>query len=136
MKQTIEELLQAPYWVIDILPRQVPKDSPGQYFAVERYYLSDPQLAEIKQKHIHVILKLNCYRDLSLDDAPAINPPPERIAEEMRRRYLCIMVDDAMIVSEPDDVTMTVFNPNRELLELIEALASGEGLYVWQPPQQ
>ena len=33
MKKTIEELLQSPYWIIDILPSQVPKDSPGQYFA-------------------------------------------------------------------------------------------------------
>ena len=35
MKKTVDELLQCPYWVIDILPSQVPKDSPGQYFAVE-----------------------------------------------------------------------------------------------------
>ena len=32
-----EELLQSPYWIIDILPSQVPKDSPGQYFTIEEY---------------------------------------------------------------------------------------------------
>ena len=37
MHKTIDELLQLPYWNIDILPEQVPKDSPGQYFAVEKY---------------------------------------------------------------------------------------------------
>ena len=42
----IEELLQTPYWIIDILPMQVPKDSAGQYFAVEDYYLKE-KLAEI-----------------------------------------------------------------------------------------
>lgn len=36
---TIEELLEKPYWIIDILPKQVPKDSPGQYFAVEDFFL-------------------------------------------------------------------------------------------------
>lgn len=133
---TIDELLQTPYWVIDILPKQVPASSPGQYFAVERYFLKGQRLADIKQRHINMVLKLNCYKDLSIDEEPEANPSPERIAEEMLQRYLCLMVDDAMIVSEPDDVTMTVFNPNRELLELIEALASGEGLYVWQPPQR
>lgn len=28
----IEALLNTTYWIIDILPFQVPKDSPGQYF--------------------------------------------------------------------------------------------------------
>ena len=37
MHKTIDELLQLPCWNIDILPEQVPKDSPGQYFAVEKY---------------------------------------------------------------------------------------------------
>ena len=67
-KMSIDELLQKPYWIIDILPMQVPKDSPGQYFAVEKYFLEEERLSEIKQKHIHVILKLNCYRDLSIDE--------------------------------------------------------------------
>ena len=38
-----------------------------------------------------------------------------------------------MILSEPDDTHMTVFNPDPELLALIKELAAGEGLYVWQP---
>ena len=135
MKKTIEELLQTPYWIIDILPKQVPSHGPGQYFAVEEYLLQEPQLAAIKQRHINVVLKLNCYRSLSLDEEAEANPSPARIAEEMRRRHLCLMVDGAMIMSEPDDATMTLYNPDQVLLELIQALAASEGLYVWQPPQ-
>ena len=133
MKKTIDELLQSPYWIIDILPKQVPKDSPGQYFAVEDYYLKDDQLSEIKRKHINVILKLNCYRDISIDEGPEINPSPERIAKEMRRRYLYLMTGESMILSEPDDTHMTVFNPDPQLLGLIRVIASGEGLFVWKP---
>ena len=33
------ELLEGPYWIVDILPEQVPADAAGQYFAVERYFL-------------------------------------------------------------------------------------------------
>ena len=132
MKKTIEELLQTPRWIIDIFPEQVPKDSPGQFFAVEKYFLEEHRMAEIKQKHINVILKLNCYRDISLDEETALNPPPERIAGEMRKRYLCVMVDEAMIISEPDDTHMTVFNPDEKLLELIKAISCGEGLYIWK----
>lgn len=133
MGKTIDELLQAPYWIIDILPQQVPADSPGQYFAIEDYYLEEERLAAIKQKHIDVILKLNCYRDISIDEEAELNPTPARIAEEMRRRYLYVMVNDAMILSEPDDTHLTVFNPDEKLLELLTALAVGEGLYVWKP---
>ena len=135
MKKTIEELLESPYWVIDILPKQVPKDSPGQYFAVEEYFLQEEQIAEIKQKHINFVLKLNCYRDISIDEESEINPAPERIVQEMRSRYVYLMAGDAMILSEPDDLHMTVFDPDPGLLELMQLLAPGEGLYVWQPPQ-
>ncbi len=61
MKKTVEELLQCPYWIIDILPLQVPEDSPGQYFAVEKYFL-----------------QANCYRRgplcLEAQLVPAFNP--------------------------------------------------------------
>lgn len=131
MKRTIDELLQAPYWIVDILPEQVPKDSPGQYFAVEDYYLTEPRRSAIKQKHINVVLKLNCYRSIWLDEE--VDPPPERIADEMLRRHLCIMVDDSMIVSEPDCTYMTVYAPDEKLLELIRVISGGEGLFVWKP---
>ena len=134
MNMTIDELLETPYWIIDILPKQVPKDSLGQYFAVEEYYLSKKQIAEVKNRHIGLVLKLNCYRDLSLDEETEINPPPGRIAEEMRKRHLCILTGDSMILSEPDDLSMTLYHPDEELLELVTTLAAGEGLYVWQPP--
>ena len=134
MKKTIDELLQTEYWIIDILPVQVPKDSPGQYFAVERYFLRKPHIRAIKQKHINVILKLNCYRDLSLDEEAAVNPPPEVIAEAVNRRYVCILIDESMIVSEPDSTYLTLYNPDEQLLSLVMELTKGEGLFVWKTP--
>lgn len=132
----VEALLKMPYWVIDFLPQQVPMDSPGQFFAVEKYFLKEERLAEIKQKHVNVILKLNCYRQIVLDGETEVNPPPEHVAEEVRKRYLNIFVDGAMILSEPDDTHMTVFNPDENLLKLIQPIAASEGLFVWKPPAQ
>ena len=103
MGMTIDELLEMPYWVVDILPRQVPADSPGQYFAVERHYLEESQFAQVKQRHIDLVLKLNCYFDLALDDEQEVNPSPARVVQEMNRRYVCIRMGDALIVSQPDD---------------------------------
>ena len=131
MSKTIEELLNTPYWIIDILPKQVPAGSAGQYFAVEKY-LRDTQLSDIKKKHVNMILKLNCYRDISLDEDKTANIPPEQIADAIYKRYVNIMVDDAMIISEPEDTHLTIFNPDEELLTLVRELASAEGMFVWK----
>ena len=133
VKKTVEELLQCPYWIVDILPSQVPKGSPGQFFSVEEYFLQGDRIEEIKQKHIDLILKLNCYRDISISDETVVNPLPKHIADEMKKRYLYIMVGESMILSEPDDTHLTVFNPDSQLLELLRQIASGEGLFVWKP---
>ena len=133
VKKTVEELLQCPYWIIDILPSQVSEDSPGQFFSVEEYFLQGDRIEEIKQKHIDLVLKLNRYRDISISDETVVNPLPKHIADEMKKRYLYIMVGESMVLSEPDDTHLTVFNPDSQLMDLIRQLASGEGLFVWKP---
>ena len=133
MKKTIDELLQTPYWIIDILPKQVPYQRAGQYFNIEEYYLNKNRFEDIKQKHINDILKLNCYKDISIDEEEEINPSPERIEKEMKSRYMFIMIGESMILSEADDTHMTLFNPDEELLELVKQIATQEGLFVWKP---
>ena len=41
---TIEEYLKKPYWVIDILPKQVSADSKGQYFRSGSGFLTTSSL--------------------------------------------------------------------------------------------
>ena len=132
MSEKIEQLLQKPYWIIDILPYQVPFEGAGQYFTVDKYFLRDENMAAVKQKHINLILKLNCYYDIALDEEEP-NPPVEHLVEVMKQRYVNILVKDALIVSEADDTHMTIFNPDEELLELVRQLAWSEGLFVWRP---
>ena len=133
MGKTIDELLELPCWVVDILPRQVPVLSSGQYFAVEAYYLAEQQFSAIKQRHIDLVLKLNCYYDLSLNDEDVCNPVPERIAAEMRTSYVCIRMGEALIVSEPDDTCLALYNADAAMRELVGTLCAGEGLYLWKP---
>ncbi len=126
---TIDELLEKPYWIIDILPKQVPKDSPGQYFAIDDYFRKT-QRTQIRQKHTNLVLKLNCYLDISVEDE--INPDPESLAEAIQSRYVCILIGDAMIQSDPEDTYVTLYHPDPELLALVEKLAAAEGLFVWK----
>lgn len=126
----IEELLECPCWIIDILPERVPENSPGQYFAVENYYLHEEMYPGIKQKHIDLVLKLNCYREIIIDDEN--NPDPGKTAEMMRNQYTVIRLEDALIVSQPDETWLSVFNPDEQLLEMIRKLAAAEGMFVWE----
>lgn len=129
MNEKIEELLNKEYWIIDIFPKQVKKDSDGQYFSVIEYYLKN--IKEIKRKHINLILKLNCYYDICIEDK--INPEIEDIVNTINNKYVFIMINDSMILSEADDTHMTLFNPDNKLLELVKDIANSEGLFVWKP---
>ena len=126
----IEELLEKPYWVIDILPEQVPEKSGGQFFAVEAWFLKDPAL---RRKQTDFLLKLNCYYDLTIvrEDEEIRNPKPEELASLVGCEYLNILVgEDALLSADHTDIYMTLYNPDERLLGLAEKLASAEGLFV------
>ena len=124
-----DEIMDKPYWIIDILPGRVPENSPGQYFRIEKYWMEN-QMAEIRQKKFSLILKLNCYMQISIDGE--INPSPEKIRNRIKETGVSVRIGDAMIVSEKDDIYMTLFNPDKPLLAMIRKIASGEGLFVWK----
>ena len=136
----IEKYFETSYWILDILPEQVPADGGGQYFAIEKYFLTSPVVDSIYQKFANVILKLNCYYDISVCEAAGDewvhNPEPEVLLQMvMKRQPLLVLLENAqaMISITGDDHNMTLYNPNDEVLELTSALAAAEGLFVWQP---
>lgn len=134
MMDRIEELLQKPFWVIDILPEQVKENSPGQYFEVERFYLKDKDL---RRKQLNVLLKLNCYYDFTvvLDEGEVLrNPLPDMMEDLVGKKHMCIQVEETLIVADPADTHMTLYNASRRLLELIKTIAVGEGLFIWKLP--
>ena len=93
-----ERLLLQPYWVIDFLPKQVPQDSRGQFFAVEQYYLTGKRHERLCRQLADVVLKLNCYHDLTVNhggDEWINNPAPEVLAawiiESLHHGHLCAL---------------------------------------------
>ena len=51
-----ERLLEAPCWVIDFLPMQVPREGRGQFFAVERYCLAGERQERLCRQCADVVL--------------------------------------------------------------------------------
>ena len=141
--EIVERLLEAPCWVIDLLPMQVPEDGRGQFFDMERYYLQKPRHERLCNQFVDVLLKLNCYHDLLVNcntsDEWVKNPEPATTAgwlmECLHNGHLCILVDDgdALITASGGDTHLTLYNPSEDLLQLVSQLASAAGLFVWKP---
>ena len=139
----IEEYLNKPYWVIDILPKQVPADGKGQYFKIEKYYLEHPQKDIIYSKFTNILLKLNCYEDIDVShdgEEWMTNPAPHELEAALLKCmtdklmfYIILKSTDVLIIASGDDNYMTVYNPTEEILELIGSLAVSEGLFMLKP---
>ena len=141
---SIDELMAKPYWIIDLLPKQVPANSAGQYFKVEQFFLK--KIETLVRKYCNIILKMNCFCDISLShngDEWVTNPDPEtmesRIGACLNKKpteqtlYIRISSDSTLMVLERDCTYMTIYNPTEELLGMLRMLASSEGLFVWKP---
>ena len=139
---TIEEYLERPYWVIDILPKRVPADGRGQYFRIEKFFLEHPQIDNIYRKFTNILLKLNCYEDIDVShdgDEWITNPAPHELEAALLKYmadkqmlYIVLKSADVLITVSGDDTYMTVYNPTEEVLELIGSLAGSEGLFLWR----
>lgn len=140
------QLLEGPYWIVDILPEQVSADAAGQYFAVERYFLQRSRIVPLRRKYAEILLRLNCYYDMTVSFDSCMswetNPDPEafveRVAELSGNDFLRAVFarQNAMIDYDHNDTYLTIYDPDGALLDKVRALAAAEGLFVWSPPQE
>ena len=140
---TIEEYLEKPYWVVDILPKQVPENSGGQYFRIEGYYLEHPRIDALYEHFTNILLKLNCYDDIDVSsdgEEWTMNPSPNDIAKMVQHTltsrgmlYFILQSEDTMITITGYDTYMTVYHPSEDVLELLGDLSTAEGLFLWKP---
>ena len=142
----IEQLLEEKAWVIDILPVQVPAERNRQYAMLEEYYGTAGQTEAFARKLCSVLTKLYCYHDLLLywpdDESQIEEPKMTDIAAAVRRCLLSAEKRDAvldiLVMGEKpalvmlcrQDLYMSVYGPDEQLRQLLERLASAEGLFV------
>lgn len=138
----IDRCLGKPFWVVDILPRRVERDGPGQYFAVEDWWRRPEQLTELYRRFAGLLLKLNCYCDfqVSFHEGWVKNPPPETLTAwvmectQGEKDYMNILLErgEAMVIVNGDDLYLSLYGPSPELLDLVEQLAGAAGLFLWE----
>ena len=134
-------------WIIDILPRRVPIDSPGQYFHIDDYLIRPERMTLLADRFANLLLKLNCYYDIRFsfdgEEYGEVNPEPATYVgwisecltgETYEGSYLQIAIEPgvAILSLSRDDTYMVLRNPSDDLLSLVRDLASSEGLFVWK----
>ncbi len=140
----IETLLTKPYHVIDILPRQVPKNGAGHYPAIEQFFLKELQYPILRGRFARILLKLGCYYDMQICFADEDVLRSDLIPDEFvalitdESRDLCILLakEETLFTLYREDTYMTVYNARGELLDTLEELVRAEGLFIWKPPQE
>lgn len=138
-----ERLFDAPCWVIDYLPRRVPAESAGPYFAVEHSFRTSSFQPELYRRFARLILKLNCYYDFAVSCLPGNdwvwNPAPSEL-----EGWICscavqtactgvrvlLPTEDAMLTLDAEDLYLVLYQPQQELLETVSALVASEGLFL------
>ena len=131
MNINIDKLLDTPFWIIDILPQRVSKEMADKYVALEKELLHTD---ELRSKFLHFFLKLNCYyrfKAIFSDDEEIDDISVEELKELVGYRYFQVLIDDSLIVSDPDDMYMSLYNPTDTMLELVTKIAGSEGLIIW-----
>lgn len=136
--EIIEDLLEKPFWLIDILPAQVPETRGAQYFEAEKYFLEEPQKSAIHQQFVNLLVKLGCYHDLVVVDVDGHcvdGPLPDtlvRLFASDEPFFVLLDGDAAMVGYTGEDHLMTLYNPSPPLLPLLSALTAASGLFLWQ----
>ena len=135
-----EQLLEQPCHVIDFLPRQVPENADGQFFAAERFYLEQPQVLGLYPRFANLLIQLNCYYDLVTGNGErwSFNLPPEELwarvaaCEKEGKTFLNVLIprENSLITLYAGDLYMTLYVPSEKLLELVTRLAAAQGLFV------
>lgn len=141
----IDELIEKPCYLIDFFPCTVPKTQDRRYFKVEEYFQENR--GEWDQKFCNLLLKLYCYYDfwVSAGEETAENPEPRLLARWIKhcfmgdwreRDYINIILPDcnAMVVLNGDDLYMSLYNPDKQLMDVISQLAGAEGFFFYKAP--
>ncbi len=143
--ELVEELLEQPYRVIDILPVQVPPEGASRFFAAEAYWLEPERLRTLYGRFAEVLVKLSCYADFHVyagqQDIWLEHPQPGDLVTMVRdlvqdpAAFVNILVEGeggktALVTLTSGDLYMTLYAPWPELEMLVSQLAGIEGLFL------
>ena len=135
---TDQSILDAEYYVIDNFPTQIPAERGAAYSEAEKFFRQEPHLTLLRQKFARLAIKLGCYSDITMEynDLQLSSPVPSMIYDTIINCkpndwvVLHFTHDNCAITYNGDDLYMTFYNPEDNLLKLAEKICGAEGLFL------
>ena len=142
---TVERLLEDDYWIIDILPSQIPIEKQAEYRALTDEYFESDKIAELHRRYAEILTMINSRYNTAMlcmpeDDwtiSPHDNAVKDAVIHHTERGCVDLLIpeEDTLISLQAEDLYITVYHPTKEILSLLRKAVSESGFYIWQTPQ-
>ena len=142
---TVERLLEDDYWIIDILPAQIPVGKQAEYRALTDEYFESRKVAELHRRYADMLTMINSRFSTAMlcmpEDKWTISPADSAVIDAVIRHTergcvdLLLPDEDVLVSLQAEDLYITVYHPTSEILSLLQQTVSKMGFYIWQTPQ-
>lgn len=144
MQYETDTLFDAPYWLLDIVPSQIPQSRAADYAAREKDYRQPKKLEALYSLFAELLAVVSKRYAAVLtvfpEDKQTETPSGRQIAEAIRthsRRgavQLLLPKERSLLVLDAEDLYMTVYQPQPALLSLLRTEAEKRNLFLWRHP--
>ena len=142
---TVERLLEDDYWIIDILPSQIPIEKQAEYRALTDEYFESGKVAQLHRRYADILTMINSRFKTAMlcmpEDEWTISPDDVAVKDAVIHHTeqgcvdLLLTEEETLISLQAEDLYITVYHPTEELLSLLRQAVSESGFYIWQTPQ-
>ena len=142
---TVERLLEDDYWIIDILPSQIPIEKQAEYRALTDEYYESGKVAELHRRYADILTMINgrfktamlCMPEDEWTISPCDIAVKDAVIHHTERGCVDLLLpeEETLISLQSEDLYITVYHPTEEILSLLRQAVSKQGFYIWQTPQ-
>ena len=142
---TVERLLEDDYWIIDILPSQIPIEKQAEYRALTDEYFESGKVAQLHRRYADILTMINSRFKTAMlcmpEDEWTISPDDVAVKDAVIHHTergcvdLLLPEEETLISLQAEDLYITVYHPTEEILSLLQQAVSESGFYIWQTPQ-
>ena len=142
---TVERLLEDDYWIIDILPSQIPIEKQAEYRALTDEYFESGKVAQLHRRYADILTMINSRFKTAMlcmpEDEWTISPDNSAVNDAVIHHTergcvdLLLPEEETLISLQAEDLYITVYHPTEEILSLLRQAVSESGFYIWQTPQ-
>ena len=142
---TVERLLEDDYWIIDILPSQIPIEKQAEHRALTDEYFESGKVAQLHRRYADILTMINsrfktailCMPEDEWTISPHNNDVKDAVMHHTERGCVNLLLpeEETLISLQAEDLYITVYHPTEEILSLLRQAVSESGFYIWQTPQ-